>query len=788
MSTRTASAKKTAPKAAAKRVPSKKGAAARGKAAGAKGKAAPAKKPAARPAPKSAAKPVAPRATLRAQLVENDRLLAKTGHLFGLKRMPRKEADPGIYEAVWQILQNLCDAAWTVGCKVSASPIAAEGGDALWGLHLPTGEAICTSRGITAHPGLLSIFIRSLIESGFEENPGFKDGDIFENNDPHYGGIHSADFDTAMPIFYKGKLIAWATAVTHAMDAGFVLPGSIGFINPDCYSDGVPVTMERIGENNAFYPWYEMRMRSRTRVPDWVMGDARGRLAGCLTVKERLTAVIEKYGLDFFEDAAREYIEDSRRYASGRVRGQAVPGLIRKSNFKDLAMAGKRVLTPQQNVDCLFHLPMRIEIDKNARVRFSLEGASGWVPFGQNITPTAILSGVLMAYSHVVGFDMFNWGSVASWTIDTPPGGSWANPYPVNWAAASGVAWAPAVMWLSSLYEVFGRLYYSRGYLEEVASGAATTLTAEFAGINQYGLYGAGLTLEQASNGAPARAIGDGENSAWCIYTANADFGNAEITELYYPIVYLGRNLRPDSGGYGKYRGGLGHTVVWMIKNSPSVEYQCGCAGMRSKVLPNHGMFGAYPTWPDRADYAAGTNVKQLIAEQKPLVHERGDPEHTDLEKNVEAKIIATNQVAPFVVREPLHEYDLVIHPISGAQAFGDPIERDPEMVRSDLDKGWTRPRIAEEVNGVVASYDEATKTWTVDLAATERRRAEMLEARKKRGVPFKQWWAEERKKVEAKENMSSAVTDMWRTSMQLSPSFGAELKAFWKLADDFTF
>ncbi len=786
MSTRIATAKKTAAKATAKRVPApKKGAGARGKAVAAKGKAASAKKPAAHPSPKAAA---APRATLRAQLVENERLLAKTGHLFGLRRMPRKEADPGIYEAVWQILQNLCDAAWTVGCKVSASPIAAEGGDALWGLHLPTGEAICTSRGITAHPGLLSIFIRSLIESGYEENPGFRDGDVFENNDPHYGGIHSADFDMAMPIFYKGKLIAWATAVTHAMDAGFVLPGSIGFINPDCYSDGVPVTMERIGENNAFYPWYEMRMRSRTRVPDWVMGDARGRLAGCITVKERLVAVIEKYGLDFFEDAAREYIEDSRRYATGRVRGQAVPGLIRKSNFKDLAMAGKRVLTPQQNVDCLFHLPMRIEIDKNARVRFSLDGASGWVPFGQNITPTAILSGVLMAYSHIVGFDMFNWGSVASWTIDTPPGGSWANPYPTNWAAASGVAWAPAVMWLSSLYEVFGRLYYSRGFVEEVASGAATTLTAEFAGTNQYGLYGAGLTLEQASNGAPARAIGDGENSAWCIYTANADFGNAEITELYYPIVYLGRNLRPDSGGYGKYRGGLGHTVVWMIKNSPSVEYQCGCAGMRSKVLPNHGMFGAYPTWPDRADYAAGTNVKQLIDEQKPLVHERGDSEVTDLEKNIEAKLVATNQVAPFVVREPLHEYDLVIHPISGAQAFGDPIERDPEMVRVDLDKGWTRQRIAEDVNGVIASYDATTKTWTVDAAATERRRAEMRAARKKRGVPFKKWWAEERKRVEAKENMSSAVTDMWRTSMQLSPSFGAELKAFWKLADDFTF
>ena len=139
MSTRSASTRKIVAKADAKRAVSKKGPAARAGAPKAKAvksaKRVPAKK-VARPVAKAPANPVPPRPTLKAQLVENDRLLAKTGHLFGLKRMPRKEADPGIYEAVWQILQNLCDAAWTVGCKVSASPIAAEGGDALWGLHL----------------------------------------------------------------------------------------------------------------------------------------------------------------------------------------------------------------------------------------------------------------------------------------------------------------------------------------------------------------------------------------------------------------------------------------------------------------------------------------------------------------------------------------------------------------------------------------------------------------------------------------------------------------------------
>jgi N-methylhydantoinase B/oxoprolinase/acetone carboxylase alpha subunit len=725
---------------------------------------------------------------LSEQLASNDRLMRDTGHLFGLEALHRKQRDPGVYEAVWQILLNICETGWTVGCKVSSSPIAVEGGDAMWTLHLPTGEAVCTSKGIMSHPGLLSMLIRRYIEDGYEEDPGFAPGDIFENNDPHFGGIHSPDFQTTLPIFYEGKLIAWTGSVTHVMDAGFVLPGSIGFLNPDVFSDGVPVTMERVGQNDRFHPWYEKRMHSRTRTPEWVMGDARGRLAGCLTIRDRLIRLVDKYGLDYYEDVSREYIEDSRRYAVSRVKSQALPGRVRKSNFKDLAMAGKRVILPEQDIDCLFNLNQQVTIDKDAKVEFSLRGASGLVPFGENITPQAIVSALQSAFSHIVGFDMFNWGTVAAWKLEDPPEGSWANPYPVDYFASSGVAWAPAFLWMSSMYEVFGRLYYSRGYIEEVAAGGATIMTGEFAGINQYDVYAAGQTLEQASNGSPARGMADGENSAWCVGTPNADFGNAEVTELFYPIMYLGRNVEPDSGGYGRFRGGLGHTAVWLVKNTPGIDYLCGCAGIRSKILSNHGMFGAYPTWPDRPSIASGTNIEELIEARAPLVHERGDPEHPDLEKNIEADVLETNLIAPFITSAKLVEYDVVIHPVSGSQALGDPIERDPEHVRADLERGWTRDWVASDVYGVVASRDDETSAWTVDEAATRRRRSEIREGRRQRGIPFREWWKQEREKVLAREDMCDAVLEMWRTSMEHTPDYGRELLRFWKLPEDFTF
>jgi N-methylhydantoinase B/oxoprolinase/acetone carboxylase alpha subunit len=724
--------------------------------------------------------------SLKDQIASNHEAFKKTGSLFGLERLKRKETDPGTYEAVWHILSNLCNAAWATGCKVSSSPIAAEGGDALWGLHTPTGEAICISRGISAHAGLLADMIKNFIDIGYEEYPGFKQGDIFENNDPHYGGIHSPDFDMCMPLFYGDELVAWASCVSHVSDAGSVTPGSIGFMNPDCYSDGIAISMERVGEGDRFYPWYELRIRSRTRTPDFVMGDARGRLAGCITIRERLHEVIEKYGLDFFKEASQEYVEDSRRYAVGRVKSQTVPGRIRKSQFKDLAMKGKRVLLAKQDVDCMFNLPMELSINADASVDLSLAGASGTVPFGENISPTALKSGLMMGYSHIIGFDMFNSGPISAWNIEMPPEGSWANPYPLDYQAASGVAWAPAVTWVSSLYEVFGRLFQMRGFIEEMAAGSGTIMTAEFSGINQTGMYLTGLTLEQASQGSPARGFADGENSAWCIYTPEADFGNAEISELYYPILFLGRNVAPDSGGFGRFRGGLGHTAVWMVYNTPGLEYQCGDAGMRSKVVGNHGMYGAYPAVPDRPGYGHDTNVKELIDTQRPLIHERGGPESPAVASAIEARDVQDNMVAPFVTPEPLQDYDIIVHPIAGAQAMGDPISRDPAAVVSDLNESWTTERVASEIHGVVAGKPNGA--YVVDEAKTAQKREQIRKQRIERALPFKDWWEKEREKVQAQEGMDPAVIRMWASSMELSPAYAEELRRFWNLPDDFTF
>jgi len=102
------------------------------------------------------------------------------------------------------------------------------------------------------------------------------------------------------------------------------------------------------------------------------------------------------------------------------------------------------------------------------------------------------------------------------------------------------------------------------------------------------------------------------------------------------------------------------------------------------------------------------------------------------------------------------------------------------------FDEGWTTERVATDIHGVVTK--KSNSHHEVDEAATEKKRQQIRAKRKKRAVPFKEWWTAEREKIQAQENMDPAVRRMWISSMKLSPKYAAELRAFWNLPEDFVF
>jgi hypothetical protein len=117
---------------------------------------------------------------------------------------------------------------------------------------------------------------------------------------------------------------------------------------------------------------------------------------------------------------------------------------------------------------------------------------------------------------------------------------------------------------------------------------------------------------------------------------------------------------------------------------------------------------------------------------------------------------------------------------------MGDPLARDPATVVKDLNEGWTTERVASEIYGVVAGKPNGA--WVADEAKTEKQRRAIRKKRLEGAIPFKDWWEQEREKVQAQEGMDPAVIRMWAGSMSLSPKYAEELRRFWNLPGDFTF
>ena len=92
-----------------------------------------------------------------------------------------------------------------------------------------------------------------MLANDYEEDPGIKDGDIFCNNDPQIGGAHSADVATIMPVFYKGKLVAWVGGLTHVMEVGGTEPGGTSPSALSRYDDGLMFPAQKVGENDKFF-------------------------------------------------------------------------------------------------------------------------------------------------------------------------------------------------------------------------------------------------------------------------------------------------------------------------------------------------------------------------------------------------------------------------------------------------------------------------------------------------------------------------------------------------------
>jgi len=343
-------------------------------------------------------------------------------------------------------------------------------------------------------------------------------------------------------------------------------------------------------------------------------------------------------------------------------------------------------------------------------------------------------------------------------------------------------AWHFLVSGWSALWRGLGQAYFSRGYLEEVNAGNANTSNwLQGGGINQDGEVHAVNSFEASSCGTGAGAIKDGLNHAAAIWNPEGDMGDIEIWEMAEPLLYLGRTVKANSGGYGKYRGGCGFETLRMVwKAKDWTMFFMGNGYMNS----DWGFMGGYPAATGYRFEAHKTGLKERIAKGLSLPL-GGDlnPDAPDYERHIDATSKVKRDKQCMTTEDCYENHDLYLNYLRGGPGFGDPLDREPEFIAKDLNNSFLLPEYAEKVYGAVLSQD-AAGVWTVDAQKTVKRRDEIRKERLARSLPTREWMKEERERILTK-HASRPVRHMFATSFGLSEKFLGKFRKFWDLPED---
>jgi acetone carboxylase alpha subunit len=729
--------------------------------------------------------------TLREQFETLEEQTERTDHYAGLEELELKKEEPIKYEQMFSQLRGDLVNARETSKEVAATPIVEQEGELCYGLFTPEGDSIAVSTGIIVHIHTMSEAIKYMINHDYEESPGIEPGDIFVNNDVDVGDVHACDIMTLIPIFNDGEIVAWAGGVNHVIDTGAVGPGSMNVSQSSRFGDGAYYTARKIGEDLELFNSWQNDYPDKTRTPDFLKLDERTRMTGCLMIRDAVNEMIDEYGVETFKQLSREAVEDGRRGFRNRIEKTMLPGTYRGASFVDALYKGQDNLTrTYADENHIMHAPSELHVREDGSFQVSFEGANkwGWHPY--NCTPAAIQGGIwVMLTQTVIPNANVNDGAYYSCDFHLPEG-SWANTQ--NTETAHAYAWHFLVSAWAPLWQHLSRGYYARGFWEEINAGNANTSNwLQGGGIDQFGKLHAVNSFESACEGVGARYVADGEPHAAAIWNPEGDMGDAEVWEMTEPLPFLGRAVKPNTGGAGRRAGGAGFESLRTVKDvSRWLLYEMGNGYMTS----DGGLFGGYPAASGYILNAQDTDLEERFENGEEYPQHDLDPESGEFESKIDGEI--TRRPEGISTPKQFDDYDLYLNYLRGGSGLGDPMERAPEDVLSDIHDGYVLPRHAKQAYAVVVEkVDDGPKhnsavqgEWELDREATRELREQRREQRVENAQPVTEWMEDERDRILNERDLIDDVKKTYESSMRMSRQFAEFYREFWDLPAEFGF
>lgn len=543
--------------------------------------------------------------------------------------------DPITLAVVTGALEQIADEMDLTLYRAAFSTIVSEGHDACHGFYDPdTGETIVQGKyGLPVFVGVMAFAVRAVMERA--RATGVEDGDCFIVNDPATTGTHLNDVKLVRPFFHGGRLFCWLAGTAHWSDVGGAVPGGYNAAATEIFQEGIVVPPLRLIARGRLNQDLLDLLFANSRVPRVAYGDLQAQLGALERGVERLTALLDRYGADTVRTVVRELRRRSEQMMRARIR--RIPD-------------GTYTFEDALDNDGIVDRPIRVALDLTVRGdEMTLDFSRSDPPCAGNVNmplPTSVAS-VYIAIKHLFPEIPVNAGCFAPIRFEIPPT-TFLN--------------APAGKPMGGYTEVtpliIGAVWGALGQAvpeEAHAAYFATVNALNIAGRDADGRYVLMFTYHGGGHGAYRGGDGlhHGSNAI-----SMATIAPVEILEGNFPVRYETWALRPDSGGAGRWRGGLGavYAIRWLGRDGEAFF-----VGDRSRFAP-FGVQGGGPGLPNEIVIrrAAG-------GEERPPFGAKG-------------------------AHVPLGTGDVVELRTPGGGGYGDPRERDPALLARDVRRGYVSP------------------------------------------------------------------------------------------------
>lgn len=631
----------------------------------------------------------------------------------------RDGGDPHLYGEIRRYLQGALDDSYDISENMVVAP-GGRFGDMTTALFTASGDhAMSSTRGVIGFCSCLHYpirFVRKYFEN--DQSVGAGEGDCFLFNDPFYGGLHTPDQSSFMPVYHEGEIIAWVCIGLHQGESGGKEPGGMGPAMESPFDEGLKMPPIKMAEN------YRMRsdvltfLQNSCRDPRMQGADMKMRLNTCMRLEEAVKKVIADYGVEALIGALRQNIEFVADEVKRRIEALP-PARVRGQLFLDSTMREDTLLR--------LHLETYVE---NGKLILDFRGSSPQIgnrPINAPLTMMKVL--IAMSFLCFVWPDLPRVNSVLEHVeLRTDPRTITDCTRDVPTALSMQVLFKGITL----THVLAAKLYFSapEQYSKIIAPWFNQTMTFLYGGITQHNDHTGNLCADL--NGMPggAHCDSDGEHSMTPNFSAMCDVGESELAEQDLPFVQMIAKIFPkDNVGFGKFRGGAGHQTSVAMRGSPLWGFSAIAGGSKFSSAP--GLFGGYgcPTYP--VCRVKGINIFEEIEKNGGFL---ADIEHIMNDRPyADGVYTASRGAMPY---EFCKEGELYMTSQGAGGGYGDVLDRDPQLVMKDFREGLISERTVRDIYHV--AYDERSRA--ADAVGTREKRNAEREARKARGVPFEEF------------------------------------------------